>query len=55
MWKAVDAKYPLRRRGYPEDIAKAIVFFASDDSSFITGVNLKVDGGFLDSPSLVWN
>jgi NAD(P)-dependent dehydrogenase (short-subunit alcohol dehydrogenase family) len=55
MWKGVDAKYPLRRRGYPEDIAKAIVFLASEDSSFITGVNIKIDGGHLDSPSLIWN
>jgi NAD(P)-dependent dehydrogenase (short-subunit alcohol dehydrogenase family) len=55
MWKGVDAKYPLRRRGYPEDIAKAIVFLASEDSSFITGVNIKIDGGHLDSASLIWD
>ena len=55
MWKAVDAKYPVGRRGYPEDIAKAIVFLASEDSSFITGVNIKIDGGHLDSASLIWD
>jgi NAD(P)-dependent dehydrogenase (short-subunit alcohol dehydrogenase family) len=55
MWRAVAAKNPIRRRGYPEDIAKAIAFLASQDSSFITGVNIKVDGGFLDSSSLIWN
>jgi len=55
MWKAVDKEYPLRRRGYPEDIAKAIVFLASEDSGFITGVNLKIDGGFVDSTPLIWN
>jgi len=55
MWKAVEQKYPLRRRGYPEDIAKAIVFLASDDSSFITGVNIKIDGGFMDSGAIVWD
>ncbi|CAG2115215.1 unnamed protein product, partial [Medioppia subpectinata] len=38
MWKAVDMKYPVRRRGYPEDIAKAIAFLASKDSGFITVV-----------------
>ncbi|XP_054159633.1 glucose 1-dehydrogenase 2-like [Oppia nitens] len=53
MWKAVDANYPVRRRGYPEDIAKAIVFLASKESSFITGVNVRIDGGFLDSASLI--
>jgi NAD(P)-dependent dehydrogenase (short-subunit alcohol dehydrogenase family) len=37
---------PLGRLGTPEDIAKAVVFLASDDSSFITGTELFVDGGF---------
>jgi len=55
MWKAVEKKNPLRRRGYSEDIAKAIVYLASEDSGFITGVNLKIDGGFIDSTPLIWN
>jgi NAD(P)-dependent dehydrogenase (short-subunit alcohol dehydrogenase family) len=38
---------PLRRRGSPEEIARAIAFLASDDASFITGTTLLVDGGFL--------
>jgi NAD(P)-dependent dehydrogenase (short-subunit alcohol dehydrogenase family) len=54
MWSKVCEKYPLRRSGQPEDVAKAIVFLASDDSSFITGIQLKIDGGFLDSPELIW-
>ena len=55
MWRAVDAKYPVRRRGYPEDIAKSIVFLASKESGFITGVNIRIDGGFLDSQALVFD
>ncbi|MBY8989253.1 MAG: glucose 1-dehydrogenase [Candidatus Lokiarchaeota archaeon] len=37
----------IRRAGLPEDIANAALFLASDSSSFITGVTLKVDGGLL--------
>ena len=37
---------PLGRRGTPDEIAKAVVFLASEDSSYITGTELFVDGGF---------
>jgi 3-oxoacyl-[acyl-carrier protein] reductase len=37
---------PLGRIGQPEDIANAILFLASDEASWITGVNLPVDGGY---------
>jgi NAD(P)-dependent dehydrogenase (short-subunit alcohol dehydrogenase family) len=36
---------PLGRMGQPQDIAKAAVFLASDDSSFVTGIELFADGG----------
>ena len=41
----VVGRIPLGRIGEPEDIAKAVLFLASDDSSFITGTELFVDGG----------
>jgi NAD(P)-dependent dehydrogenase (short-subunit alcohol dehydrogenase family) len=38
-------QYPVRRTGVPEDIANAIAFLCSEESSFITGQALAVDGG----------
>ncbi len=43
--RSMEATIPLGRLGDPDDIAKAVVFLASDDSSFITGIELFVDGG----------
>jgi NAD(P)-dependent dehydrogenase (short-subunit alcohol dehydrogenase family) len=37
----------LKRLGLPEDIARAALFFASDDSSWVTGTTLTVDGGIM--------
>jgi NAD(P)-dependent dehydrogenase (short-subunit alcohol dehydrogenase family) len=37
---------PWPRLGRPEDVARAALFLASDDASFVTGINLMVDGGW---------
>jgi NAD(P)-dependent dehydrogenase (short-subunit alcohol dehydrogenase family) len=42
----ISSAVPLGRFGTPEEIAKAVVFLACDDSSYITGTELFVDGGF---------
>jgi NAD(P)-dependent dehydrogenase (short-subunit alcohol dehydrogenase family) len=39
-------KVPMRRMGLPEDISPSIVFLLSDDSNYITGQNLAIDGGW---------
>jgi 3-oxoacyl-[acyl-carrier protein] reductase len=40
-------RIPLGRFGEPEDVARAALFLASDDASYITGHTLAVDGGYL--------
>jgi NAD(P)-dependent dehydrogenase (short-subunit alcohol dehydrogenase family) len=39
--------YPMGRFGKPEEVANAMVFLASDDSSFVTGQSFVIDGGFI--------
>lgn len=39
------AAIPLKKFGMPEDIAYAALYFASDESGFVTGAELSVDGG----------
>jgi NAD(P)-dependent dehydrogenase (short-subunit alcohol dehydrogenase family) len=43
--KALIEQTPLRRFGTAEDVARAALFFASDESAFVTGAELAVDGG----------
>jgi len=42
------ANTPMRRMGEPEEIARAVLFLSSDEASFITGVDLFVDGGVME-------
>jgi NAD(P)-dependent dehydrogenase (short-subunit alcohol dehydrogenase family) len=44
--KIISKSIPLGRFGTPDEIAKVVVFLASDDASYITGTELFVDGGF---------
>ena len=43
--KVLEERLPLNRVGEPEDVANAVLFYASDESSWITGTILNVDGG----------
>src|SRR5216117_2261755 len=44
--EAVLLKYPLQRFGQPDEVSSAILYLASDEASFVTGVSLPVDGGY---------
>lgn len=47
--KNVEAATPLKRQGLPADVANMVYFLASDESSFVTGANLDINGGTLFS------
>ncbi len=44
--KIISKEHPIERIAEPEEIARAVLFLASEDSSFVTGVALPVDGGY---------
>jgi dihydroanticapsin dehydrogenase len=45
--RRIEARHLLNRKGRPEEVAGAVAFLASEDSTFITGSDLLVDGGYL--------
>lgn len=47
IWQGMIDLTPMGRLGQPEEIAAGIAFLASDDASFVTGLELYVDGGYL--------
>jgi len=46
---------PIAKPGLPVDIANAALFFASDESAFVTGVHMLVDGGMFVGPRQSWD
>lgn len=47
VWEAMTAMTPMGRLGEPHEIAAAVAYLASDDASFVTGLELYVDGGYI--------
>jgi NAD(P)-dependent dehydrogenase (short-subunit alcohol dehydrogenase family) len=52
MWQAMGQRVLLKRVGMPEDVARGALFLASDDSSYITGHALVIDGGLTASDAM---
>ena len=46
---------PIPKSGLPEDIAAAALYLASDDSQFVTGTHIVVDGGITVGPRSAWD
>lgn len=47
--RALEAAAPLKRQGLPEDVANLVLFLACDDSAYLTGTNIDINGGMLFS------
>jgi len=47
--RGFEAAAPLKRQGVSEDVANLVLFLACDDSAFITGTNVDINGGMLFS------
>jgi NAD(P)-dependent dehydrogenase (short-subunit alcohol dehydrogenase family) len=47
VWDGMTDLTPMGRLGEPEEIAAAVAYLASDDASFVTGLELYVDGGYI--------
>jgi NAD(P)-dependent dehydrogenase (short-subunit alcohol dehydrogenase family) len=45
-FEITEKTHALKRMGTPEEVANCVVFLSSDASSWVTGVNLVVDGGY---------
>ncbi|CAG2110188.1 unnamed protein product [Medioppia subpectinata] len=48
-YSEMGGKYPVGRVGEPIDVANAVLFLASDEASFVTGINFVSDGGILNA------
>lgn len=46
LYRLIRDRHALKRFGVPEEIVRAVIFFASDASTFVTGQNLYIDGGY---------
>ncbi|MEC4984416.1 MAG: glucose 1-dehydrogenase [Oscillatoria sp. PMC 1068.18] len=46
-WESIAATIPLKRFAQPEEVAAAILYLASDESSYVTGTEIVIDGGYL--------
>ncbi len=51
-WERLAQAHPVGRVGEPEEVARAVLFLASDEASFVTGVALPVDGGLDAGPPM---
>jgi NAD(P)-dependent dehydrogenase (short-subunit alcohol dehydrogenase family) len=47
VWDGMTALTPMGRLGLPEEIAAGVAYLASDDASFVTGLELYIDGGYM--------